>query len=336
MSRKVEQINLYNSVDTANRLQVSANDANMAVLHYENAGVLKPVMVKHLAVISEDGASHQVLDVALRLHELDLDIQGLGASSSLALDELSAALTDETNRAIAAESVNSQAITDEKARAEGVEAGLQGQIDAEVIAARDAEAANLAAIQAEEARALAAENANFLAIQAEETRALAAEGLNATAINDETGRAIAVESGLQFAIDAETSRATSAEGINAQAIADETIAARAAEAANASAITAEQTRALAAEGANASAIAAEEARALGVEAGLQTSINNILSNVDPVALDSLTEIVTAFQAADSDLNNAITTLTTDHNTRITIIEQVLQTFFDVADLSTLT
>ncbi len=37
---------------------------------------------------------------------------------------------------------------------------------------------------------------------------------------------------------------------------------------------------------------------------------NVISNVDPGALDSLTEIVTAFQAADSSLNGAITSLST--------------------------
>lgn len=44
--------------------------------------------------------------------------------------------------------------------------------------------------------------------------------------------------------------------------------------------------------------------------GLQTQINNVLSNVDGAALDSLTEIVTAFQAADASLNGAITALST--------------------------
>jgi hypothetical protein len=317
MSRKVEQLNLYNSVDTANRLQVSAGDATMAVLHYENAGVLKPVMVKHLAVISEDGASHQVLDVALRLHELNLDIQNLGAASGQALTDLGTALNDEINRATTAEAANSQAITDEKDRAEAAEAVLQGQIDAEVIAARDAEAANLAAIQAEEARALAAENANLLAIQAEEGRALAAEAANLQAINDETARAVAAEGGLQTSINLETSRATAAEAANAQAIIDET------------------SRAQGVEGGLQTALDAEVARATGVEAGLQSSIDNIISNVDPAALDSLSEIVSAFQTADSDLNNTITTLSTGLDTRLTIVEQVLQTFFDVADLSTL-
>ena len=43
---------------------------------------------------------------------------------------------------------------------------------------------------------------------------------------------------------------------------------------------------------------------------LQSQIDNILSNVDPAALDSLTEIVEAFQSADDDINAAITALGT--------------------------
>lgn len=46
------------------------------------------------------------------------------------------------------------------------------------------------------------------------------------------------------------------------------------------------------------------------DAVLQTQIDNVLSNVDGAALDSLSEIVTAFQAADSSLNGAITALST--------------------------
>jgi hypothetical protein len=41
---------------------------------------------------------------------------------------------------------------------------------------------------------------------------------------------------------------------------------------------------------------------------LQDQIDNITNNVDPAALDSLAEIVAAFQGADSNLNNAITNL----------------------------
>ena len=46
------------------------------------------------------------------------------------------------------------------------------------------------------------------------------------------------------------------------------------------------------------------------DAVLQTQIDNVLSNVDGAALDSLTEIVSAFQSADATLNGAITALST--------------------------
>ena len=41
---------------------------------------------------------------------------------------------------------------------------------------------------------------------------------------------------------------------------------------------------------------------------LDDKVASILSNVDPAALDSFTEVVTAFQTADSNLNGAITSL----------------------------
>ena len=58
------------------------------------------------------------------------------------------------------------------------------------------------------------------------------------------------------------------------------------------------------------AIAQEILDRQAADTNLQNQINSVLSNVDPGALDSLTEIVTAFQAADSSLNGAITALST--------------------------
>ena len=57
-----------------------------------------------------------------------------------------------------------------------------------------------------------------------------------------------------------------------------------------------------------SSISSETSRATAAEAALGTRIDNVLSNVDGAALDSLSEVVTAFQAADSNLNGAITSL----------------------------
>lgn len=55
-------------------------------------------------------------------------------------------------------------------------------------------------------------------------------------------------------------------------------------------------------------LSSEISRATAAEAALGTRIDNVLSNVDGAALDSLTEVVSAFQAADSSLNGAITSL----------------------------
>ena len=79
-----------------------------------------------------------------------------------------------------------------------------------------------------------------------------------------------------------------------QAVADEASA-------RAAAITQEQSD-------RAAAVAVEKVRAEAAEASLQAQITNILSNADPAALDSLSEIVAAFQAADSTLTGALATL----------------------------
>jgi len=60
----------------------------------------------------------------------------------------------------------------------------------------------------------------------------------------------------------------------------------------------------------ADSVAQEVSDRIADVADLQGQINNVLSNMDGAALDSLTEIVTAFQAADSSLNGAITSLST--------------------------
>ena len=57
-------------------------------------------------------------------------------------------------------------------------------------------------------------------------------------------------------------------------------------------------------------LTAEVNRATAAEVALGSRIDNVLSNVDGAALDSLTEIVAAFQAADSTINGAITNLAT--------------------------
>jgi hypothetical protein len=57
---------------------------------------------------------------------------------------------------------------------------------------------------------------------------------------------------------------------------------------------------------------------------VNTRVDNVLSNVDSVALNSLSEIVTAFQDADSDLNGAITALASAATTALASVSGVLQ------------
>jgi len=55
-------------------------------------------------------------------------------------------------------------------------------------------------------------------------------------------------------------------------------------------------------------LSSEITRATAAESALGTRIDNVLSNVTPGSLDSLSEVVSAFQSADSSLNGAITSL----------------------------
>ena len=53
------------------------------------------------------------------------------------------------------------------------------------------------------------------------------------------------------------------------------------------------------------AVTAEQQRAELAEQALGTRIDNIISNTDPASLDSLSELLTAFQSADSSLSDSI-------------------------------
>jgi hypothetical protein len=196
---------------------------------------------------------------------------------------------------------------------------LTADLAAEVTRASAAEAANATAIAAEAVTARAAEAANAAAISAEVTRATAAEVANATAITTEAARATAAEGVLTADLAAEVTRATAAEATNAAAITAEASTRAAADTAAANALATEVSRATAAEQANAAAIVAEETARIAADSteaaaraaadtALGARIDDVLSNIDPVALDSLTEIITAYNAADSSLTQAISDL----------------------------
>ena len=67
------------------------------------------------------------------------------------------------------------------------------------------------------------------------------------------------------------------------------------------------------------------------DATLQEQIDNILNNVDPAALDSLAEIVDAFQAADSDLQNTLTTIANNSAAERNAIQNEMESYTDTAE-----
>jgi hypothetical protein len=66
-----------------------------------------------------------------------------------------------------------------------------------------------------------------------------------------------------------------------------------------------------------SSISSETSRATAAEAALGVRIDNVLSNTTQGSLDSLTEVVAAFEAADSNLNGAITSLANSASSALT-------------------
>lgn len=62
--------------------------------------------------------------------------------------------------------------------------------------------------------------------------------------------------------------------------------------------------------------AAEASARISADNSLNTKIDFIISNIDPAALDSLTEIVSAFQSVDGDLDAAITAVLAEHNAEV--------------------
>ncbi len=187
------------------------------------------------------------------------------------------------------------------------------------------------ATNAEIARATAAEGALGGRIDSEVTARQAGDQTNADAIAAEASRAAGVEGQIQSDLTAEIARATDAEDALGEDLASE-IASRVSEVGRVEGlVSSEASRAqgveaglrtdvdaaraiadaampMAQKQALIDATAAEATRAQAAEAALGVRIDNVLDNADPAALDSLAEVVEAFQQADANLNGAITAL----------------------------
>ena len=218
--------------------------------------------------------------------------------------------------------------------------GRVSTLESEMDATETATSSNASAIAAEVIRATAAEGVNASAISAEASARAAAIQAEQTArqnaITAETNARILADNGLQSQIDAlDTSTTGDKSNLQAQITSNdndiaalqsragtieasyatqsslnaEVARATAAEGVNASAISDEEDRATAAEQANAAAISQEIVDRQTADAALQSQIDFIEENTDPAALDSLTEIVAAFQGADSSILGVVTSNT---------------------------
>ena len=226
--------------------------------------------------------------------------------------------------------------SDKMATIQPIVSGNTSDIAQEVLDRIAGDAANSAEVQAEA-------TARASAIQAEQTA-------RQNAITAETNARILADNGLQAQIDAlDTSTGGDVAGLQAQIDANdvdiaalqsragtieadyatqaslntEIARATAAEGANATAISNEETRATQAETQIASDLAQEVVNRQNADAVLQSQIDFIEQNTDPVALDSLTEIVAAFQGADSSILGVVTSNTgriTDLENNVGIIQ----------------
>jgi len=247
----------------------------------------------------------------------------------------------------AAELANANAISAEETRATAAEDANSAAITAEAVIARAAEGANASASAANLVEITATQSGAGLAADGSFVAHTGTNYINAAA--NLKGTDVLLDS----AIKAEADRATLAEGVNAAAITNEASLARAAELTLTNNLATEVTRATLAEGVNASGvstnatnIASETSARVSADNTLQGNIDtlsatvtNIISNTDAAALDSLTEIVTAFQDADTDLTTLVTGNAADilaEETRALAAEGVLSSALaaEIADNNT--
>lgn len=225
-------------------------------------------------------------DLQGQITDNDSDILALQGLVGSDVDDLQSQIDAEVSRATTAEGVNAAAISAEKTRAEGVEAGLRTDVDSNQsqITANDSDILALQILQASD------HNDNQAQITAEVNRATAAEGVLQSNIDAEQARAEGIESGLRTDVDSVQAQVTSNDS--------DILALQSLQAGD---VTDLQNQ-----------LDAEIVRATGVETGIRTDLTTlegrvdfIVSNEDGAALDSLTEIVGAFQDADSDLQGVI-------------------------------
>ena len=209
------------------------------------------------------------------------------------VDNLQSDLTDEITRATGAEAVIAQDLADEVARATAAEAAnaqsIQDEINARAVADTQVRT-DMTVLMTQ------GDNSVLETARAYDDLLIGDATVDGTAGNTITDRIAAA--GATAKSDLESGLAAE---IAARESADSDLD---------SDLSAEIARAIAAEQQISSDLAAEVLRATGEESRIEAKVDNIISNTDSDALDSLTEIVSAFQSADQDINALISSNTT--------------------------
>jgi hypothetical protein len=286
-------LNLF-SADRRNQFKIDAYNEVM-ITHYEQDAlgnkISKPVSFKPLFML-HDEVDGKYYNVAHHLRQ-NRD-----------------AVEDEKNRAISKEAELQTQITDETTRAINAETVLRADIDAEVVRATQVDTNFSNQLAVEISDRLKGDNTLTTNLDFEVNRATAAEAVLTTGLSDEIKRASDAEYALSqdFLSYQQTNAAQ-----HAQLSAD-----------LAGHVMTYEVRVMAVEE-SVSALETKHDSELKVEsnarvadvANLQSQIANIISNTDPTAIDSLSEIVTAFQgdgatyvqrldAIEATLNNLLT------------------------------
>ena len=313
-----EIVTLINSVDTT-------NDEAFAGYVLSNNAALSAEVSRSMA--AEAGLSSDLSDEAVRAISAEADLSA--DLSTETVDRIAgdatgaAALSDQRDLMFAnfnTTNSNLNALTD---RTEAADAKLTSDLSSEVTNRVAGDAALQLSLDNEVADRTAADQAIQANLDAETARATAAEGVLTSNLSDEVANRIDAINELDTkssdGLNTEIARSMAAEAVLTADLGTETARAIAAEAKLTSDLSSETARAIAAEDVLTSdlsdevanridAVSTEESDRIAGDEYLQSQMDNVISNINPAALDSLTEIVAAFQTADGDINNAITVL----------------------------
>lgn len=239
------------------------------------------VNAEEVRAIAAEGALQQSID----------DEATLRANAD---DALQSIIDDEVNSRVAA-------ILAEQTTRAAADTLLQDNIDAEQAARLAATTSITASITTEQAARIAGDTSLQNSILAEQTARTSADISLQDNISNEQAARIAGDTSLQASINAEiTNRQSAITSVNSSVLAEQT--------ARISADTSLQNSINAEIASIISAVSSEQAARIAADASLQSQIDYITSNFDTQKLDSLTEIVDAFQTADGDITTAINNL----------------------------